>query len=196
MPEKEAALTLEVIVVSTRPGRHGKAIGDWFHSFAAESGVFGKVALVDLAEVDLPLYNEPNHPISGQYVHDQTKQWSKTIAAGDAFVIILPEYNYFVPPSIVNAIDYLHHEWKYKAASIVSYGGVSAGTRSAQALKPLLANIGVMPLGEGVFLPFFTQFINEHDGTFAATDSHREAATRMLGELHKWASVLQPLHSK
>jgi NAD(P)H-dependent FMN reductase len=190
-----ATLTLKVIVVSTRPGRQGKAIGDWFHEFAGQQDNFAKVELVDLAEVNLPLFDEPNHPMTKEYVHDHTKKWSKTIDAADAYVLILPEYNYFVPPSIVNAIDYLHHEWKYKPAGMVSYGGVSAGTRSAQSLKPLLTSVGVVPLSEGVFLPFSKGFIDEASGTFRADDSHREAALRMLSELEKWATALKPLHT-
>lgn len=188
-------LTLKVIVVSTRPSRQGKAVADWFFEFAQQQAVFENVELVDLAEVNLPLFDEPNHPMTGDYIHDHTKKWSDIIRPADAFVLILPEYNYFVPPSIVNAIDYLHHEWKYKVAGIVSYGGVSAGTRSAQALKPLLANVGVMPIGEGVFLPFFKQFINEETGAFDATDSQREAAVRVLTELKKWAAALKPLRT-
>jgi NAD(P)H-dependent FMN reductase len=185
-------LTLKVIVVSTRPGRQGRVIGDWFSEYAEQLSQFRTVELVDLVDVNLPLFDEPNHPMKGEYLHDHTKAWSQTIADADAFVFILPEYNYFPPATIINAIDYLHHEWKYKVAGIVSYGGVSAGTRSAQALKPLLANVGVMPIAEGVFLPFFSQFII--DGAFEADDTHRAASDKLLTQLQTWATALKPLH--
>jgi NAD(P)H-dependent FMN reductase len=189
-------LTLKVIVVSTRPGRRGKVIGDWFMDYAHQHGSFDKVDLVDLAEVNLPLFDEPNHPSSGDYVHEHTKQWSEIINEGDAFVLVLPEYNYFVPPGIINAIDYLHHEWKYKPAAAVSYGGISGGIRSWQALKPLLANLSIMPINPSVTLQGFTQYIDEASGIFKPSDIHTEAADRMLVELKKWAIALQDLRAK
>ena len=59
---------LNVIVTSTRPGRVGYPIGQWFVEAAKAHGGFD-VELVDLAEVGLPLLDEPNHPRLGQYLH-------------------------------------------------------------------------------------------------------------------------------
>jgi NAD(P)H-dependent FMN reductase len=185
-------LTLKVIVVSTRPGRQGRAIGDWFNAFARTHPGFTSVELVDLQEMDLPLFDEPNHPMSGEYVHDHTKQWSEAIASADAFAIVLPEYNFFVPPSIVNALDYLHHEWKYKAAAIVGYGGASGGMRAGQALKPLLANLSIMPTNPSLYFHGFQQFTQE-DGSFNPGVEQQATAVNVLDELAKWAGALKPL---
>lgn len=187
-------LTLHVVVASTRPRRVGLPVGKWFSDVARRHGGFN-VELVDLATVNLPLFDEPNHPMLRQYEHDHTKDWSKLVNSADAFVFILPEYNYFAPATLINAIDYLHHEWNYKPAGIVSYGGVSAGTRSAQSIKPLLSSVKIMPIPEGVFIPFVKQFMNETDHTFQATGDHETAASRVLDELARWAVALQPLHS-
>ena len=48
------SLKLAVITVSTRPGRVGPAIADWFVSQARAEGGF-EVVPVDLAEIALPL---------------------------------------------------------------------------------------------------------------------------------------------
>jgi hypothetical protein len=37
-----------------------------------------------------------------------------------AFAFVIPEYNYFPPIPLVNAIDYLVAEWTYKPAGLVS----------------------------------------------------------------------------
>src|ERR1700761_3373091 len=100
--------TLEIVVASTRRGRVGMPIGRWIEGEAKEHGGFEEVVLVDLAEVNLPFMNEPNHPRLGQYVHQHTKDWSATVAAGDAFVFVMPEYNYGYNAELKNAIDYLH----------------------------------------------------------------------------------------
>ncbi len=75
---------LNVVVASTRPGRIGYPVAQWFVDLAREHGGFD-VELVDLAEVNLPLLDEPNHPRLGQYVHDHTERWSASVDAADAF---------------------------------------------------------------------------------------------------------------
>jgi NAD(P)H-dependent FMN reductase len=187
-------LKLKVIVTSTRPGRIGLPVGQWFLEASKAHGGFD-AELVDLATINLPLFDEPNHPMSGVYTHDHTKEWSEIVKAADAFVFIMPEYNYFAPATLVNAIDFLHHEWNYKPAGIVSYGGVSAGTRSAQSIKPLLTSVKMMPIPEGVFIPFVNKLINADEHRFNADESHVEAANRVVSELLKWATALQSLRA-
>src|SRR6185295_5597150 len=83
--------------------------------------------LVDLRDYALPLFDEPKHPRFGQYEHEHTKRWSAKVKEADAFVFVTAEYNYGMPPSLLNALTYLSAEWAYKAAAFVSYGGVSGG---------------------------------------------------------------------
>src|SRR5713226_9805342 len=125
---------LSVVIASTRPGRAGLPIGEWFFARAQAHGGFD-VQLVDLKEVDLPLLDEPKHPRLRDYQHEHTKKWSALVGGSDAFVFVTPEYNFSSPPALLNAIDYLFHEWAYKPAGFVSYGGVSGGIRSVQMTK-------------------------------------------------------------
>jgi NAD(P)H-dependent FMN reductase len=107
---------------------------------------------------------------------------------------VAPEYNYFAAPAIINAIDYLAREWKYKPAAIFSYGGVSGGLRAAQALKPLLTSVGVMPISEGVSLPLYQKLL-EHDGSYRASEQVQGATTAMLDELLRWSEALKPMRT-
>lgn len=79
--------------------------------------------------------NEPHHPILRKYEHEHTKKWSAAIDGADAFIFVTGEYDYNYPAPLRNAIEYLAHEWQYKAAGIVSYGDISAGTRASNSLK-------------------------------------------------------------
>ncbi|RUT90778.1 NADPH-dependent FMN reductase, partial [Mesorhizobium sp. M7A.T.Ca.TU.009.02.1.1] len=110
---------LNIIIGSTRPGRAGPVFAEWLETFAREHGKFEPV-LTDIDTFKLPVLDEPHHPRLGNYKNDHTKAWSKAIDAADAFVFVAPEYNYFVAPAIVNAVDYLSREWKYKPAAIFS----------------------------------------------------------------------------
>ena len=84
-----------------------------------------------------------------------------------------------------NALEYLHNEWQYKPAAIVSYGGVSAGTRSANALKGDLASLRIPVLMEMVNIPMFTQFIKE-DGKLYPNETMTKALDVLLTELVRW----------
>lgn len=184
---------LHIIIGSTRPGRVGPSVARWFEGFAREHGGFDPV-LVDLAAFDLPLYDEPRHPTMRQYEHAHTKAWSASVAAADAYVFVTPEYNYFPPPALVNAIDYVYAEWNYKPAGLVSYGGVSGGLRSAQALKALLTAVKIMPIPEGVGIPGVAKLLDENK-TFQANDLVAAGAAKMLDELGRWTGALMPLRS-
>jgi NAD(P)H-dependent FMN reductase len=65
---------------------------------------------VDLAELRLPLPDEPKHPRLRRYTKDHTHAWSATVDDADAVVMITSEYNYGYPAALKNAIDFLRHE--------------------------------------------------------------------------------------
>jgi hypothetical protein len=83
---------LQVILVSTRQGRQGPPVARWFAEHARQEGSFA-VELVDLAEIALPLFDEPEEPATRRYLHAATRRWSETVARADAFVFVTPEYN-------------------------------------------------------------------------------------------------------
>ena len=183
-------MNLTVIIASTRPGRVGLPIANWFLERAKKDGRFD-IVVADLKEVNLPIFDEPKHPRFQQYEHEHTKRWSAIVAAADAFVIVTPEYNFSPPPSLVNALDFVFREWQHKPAAFVSYGGVSGGLRSVQAAKLILTSLKVMPIPEAVTIPFFAKMMNE--GVFAGNEELEKAIKPMLDELHKWAVALKTL---
>ena len=185
--------TLHTVIVSTRPGRVGEPIARWFHEFAVSHGKFD-AKLIDLADFNLPVYDEPHHPVRRQYLKDHTKAWSASVSAADAFVFVLPEYNYTPPPSFVNALDFVYWEWQYKPVGIVSYGGVSGGLRSAQQARLMATTLKMMPVPEGVALPNVYQQLK--NGAFQPNELNVQGAAAMLGEMHKWAQALAPLRDE
>ena len=55
---------LTIIAASTRPGRIGPQVADWFTAIARDHNGF-EVNLVDLAALDLPFHDEPGQPSDG-----------------------------------------------------------------------------------------------------------------------------------
>ncbi|HEX6500693.1 MAG TPA: NAD(P)H-dependent oxidoreductase [Micromonosporaceae bacterium] len=171
---------LTVIVASTRPGRVGRDIADWFVDLAREHGTF-EVRVADLAEINLPFLDEPHHPSEGRYVHEHTLRWSGIVAEADAFVFVMPEYNYGYSAPLKNAIDYLYHEWRYKPVGFVSYGMTSAGLRAVQMIKQVVTTLKMMPVTEAVVVPL-RQTVGD-DGRFTPNPTMSADAAGMLDEL-------------
>jgi NAD(P)H-dependent FMN reductase len=182
---------LQIIIASTRPGRVGPSVASWIHQRAIAHGGFD-IELIDLAEVNLPMFDEPNHPRLRQYVHQHTKDWSATIARADAFIFVIPEYNYGFNAAIKNAIDYLNAEWKHKPVGFVSYGGVGAGTRAVQMLKQVITALSMVPVFDAVNIPFIQQFLDD-ERKLQPNDIMETAATTMLDELVRWTASLRAL---
>jgi NAD(P)H-dependent FMN reductase len=187
------ALKLNIIIGSTRPGRIGPVIAQWLKDTAVEHGKFA-VELVDLADFHLPLLDEAAHPATRQYANATTKRWSTSVESADAFLFVTPEYDYFAPAAVVNAVQVLLQEWLYKPAGVLSYGGVSGGLRSAQVVRQLLSNVNVHALPQVVPIHSFSQFID--NGVFRPNQQIQDGANGLLDELHKWARALSNLRAE
>lgn len=183
--------TLTVVIGSTRPGRLGGPIGQWFAERARVFGGFD-VEVADLAVINLPLLDEPNHPELRQYVHRHTWEWSALIERSDTLVFVTPEYNHAYPAALKNAIDFLYQEWMGKPAGFVTYGGVSAGTRALVQLKSVVTAVGLVPTVNVVNIPFVAQRFDD-DGRLETNELMDQAADVMLGELLRLDRLLRPL---
>ncbi|MDD8018478.1 MAG: NAD(P)H-dependent oxidoreductase [Bacteroidota bacterium] len=184
-------LNVKIIIASTRPGRKGPALASWIFEAAKKQKEF-TVEVLDLAEINLPFLDEPNLPRFQKYEKEHTKAWSKIIDAADAFIIVTPEYNYSFPATLKNAFDFLYHEWTYKPIAFVTYGGLAAGTRALQLLKPVVTALKLVPLVESVNISFFTKHIDEH-GKFNANEEMEQSADAMLKELLFWGNGLKTM---
>jgi NAD(P)H-dependent FMN reductase len=184
---------LMIVIASTRPGRIGLPVGEWIEARALGHGGFD-IDLADLKEVGLPFMDEPKHPRLREYAHQHTKDWSARVEAASAFVFVHPEYNYGMTAPLKNALDYVSQEWNYKPVGLVSYGGVSAGTRAAQMIKQVVTTLRMFPIFEAVSIPFVAQFIGEH-GQLTPNDVMEQSADAMLDELLRVSEALAPLRA-
>ncbi|TNM62850.1 NADPH-dependent FMN reductase [Aliirhizobium smilacinae] len=183
------SLKLNVIIGSTRPGRAGPAIGKWAADHAKQHGKF-EVELVDLADFNLPLLDEPNHPRMQKYEHEHTRRWAASVASADAYLFLTPEYDYFPNAALINALQVLSLEWSFKPAGVLSYAHVSGGLRAAQELRLLISNLNMMPIPQTVPIPFFTNFIDEQK-VFNPTAPMNEGLNAALDQLATWATALK-----
>lgn len=192
-------IRIAVIAGSTRPGRRCEAVANWVKEVADQHStvVSGDATfeVVDLADHDLPILNEPTPAMFGQYHYDHTRRWAETIAAFDGFVFVTPEYNHSVPAALKNAIDYLFAEWNDKAAGFVSYG-VNGGTRAVEHLRQILAEVKVADVRTQVALSLFTDFeITDptQPGLFTPGEIPESTLNELIDEVIVWARALAPI---
>lgn len=180
---------IAIIVGSTRPNRNAPAVAQWVHDNAPTDAEF---ELVDLADYDLPLLDEPMPPAMGQYANDHTKKWAEKIASFDGFIFVTPEYNHSVPAALKNAVDYLYAEWNNKAVGFVSYGS-AGGTRAVEAWRLVAAELQMADVRAQVFLPFGTDFADMT--TFRPTEGATQALQDVFSQVTTWAGALKTLRS-
>lgn len=182
-------LNLQVIIGSVRQGRGGASVAEWFVDIAGKDPRFA-VEVVDLAALNLPVMDEPNHPRLQQYTHDHTRHFSEIIARGDAYVFVTTEYNYAIPGALKNALDYLGSEWAGKPMCAVAYGGISGAARAVEDLRRVAVALKMIPLVQGVVCPLYAQQ-RDDEGRFHGNPTQIEAAADMLTALADYGAVLK-----
>jgi NAD(P)H-dependent FMN reductase len=185
-------LKIAIIVGSTRPGRKADAVAGWVHRIAAGRGD-ADYEVVDVAEFDLPLLDEPVPPSMGQYSKDHTKRWSAKIAPFDGFVFVTPEYNHGTSGALKNAIDFLYAEWNDKAAGFVSYGS-AGGTRAVESLRLVMGELQVADVRVQVILSLREDF--EEYTRFKPRAHHEKSVHQMLDQLLAWSGALASMRQK
>ena len=184
-------LSIAVITGSTRPGRSNEAVARWVYNTAKERND-AEFELVDIAEYNLPLLDEPMLPVLQQYMRQHTREWATKVESFDAYVFVTPEYNYGTSAALKNAIDYLSREWNNKAAGFVSYGG-AGGVRAVQQLRLTLGAVMVATVSAQVTLSLFTDFDNFT--AFKPAPLHTREAHAMLDQVIAWGHALRSVRS-
>ena len=182
-------IRIGIIIGSTRPGRNGEAVANWVFEIAKKSGN-AEYELVDIADFNLPVYDEPIPPSMGDYSKPHTKAWSAKIASFDGFVFVTPEYNRATSGALKNAIDFLYKEWNNKAAGFVGYGSF-LGSRAVENLRLIMGELQIADVRAQVGLSLFTDF--ENFSVFKPGAHHEQSVNTMLDQVVAWSGALKTL---
>lgn len=168
-----------------RKGSYSKALLLEAQKLAPEGVV------IELTEFgDFPLYN-PDIPIPGQ-----VKKFKDQIKAADAILFSTAEYDYSVPGSLKNALDwgsrpYGDNSFEDKPAAIMSesIGNVS-GSRAVYHLRQIMVYLNVHVLNKPeVMVPNAKTAFDEQGNL---TDEHtKEKIKELLSALVVWAERLK-----
>ncbi|MEV4253348.1 NAD(P)H-dependent oxidoreductase [Spirillospora sp. NPDC049652] len=185
-PSEAPPLRVAAIIGSTRPGRYGPTIADWFTGVARSRDDM-ETEVIDLAETMPPAEGAPRPP-AAEAAHAFAEATGK-LARADAFVVVTPEYNHSFPGGLKEFIDAHRTQWEAKPVAFVSYGGMSGGLRAVEHLRQVFAELHATTVRNVVS-------VHNPWTTFdAACPDARAAAHRMLDQLGWWGGALRDARS-
>jgi NAD(P)H-dependent FMN reductase len=145
---------------SLRTGSYNKKLVALAADDARAAGA--EVTVVDLRELDLPLFDQDIEEASG--LPEGAKKFKALLRASDGFLIASPEYNSSITAALKNAIDWASRTeiddepdlvaFRNKTAALCSASpGALGGLRGLVTVRSILGNIGVFVLPQQVTVP-------------------------------------------
>ncbi|GAA3971105.1 NAD(P)H-dependent oxidoreductase [Thermobifida alba] len=175
-------LRLAVVIGSIREGRFGPTVAQWITEEARSFGQFD-VDVVDLADAGLPMRITDTAP-------PEVEALRPRLAAADAFIMVVPEYNRGYPASLKTLIDWYIEEWQAKPVGFVSYGGRGGALRSVDHVSAVLSDLHAVPLRDTVsFHDAWDKF--DASGRPVDREGAEAAAKILLDRLLWWGSALR-----
>ncbi len=188
-------MKIQVILGATRPGRISERVASWVVNTAAQNENF-EVELVDMADYNLPHFNEPVSPRynPNRQPEPEVARWLAKLAESDGYVVVTPEYNHSIAGVLKDGFDYVTTELARKPLTIVSHGTVG-GARAAEQLKLIANESGAAVMPEHVALIGASAILAE-DGTISDEAKNRPygpqlALDNVLRSLEWWAETLK-----
>lgn len=172
-----------VIVGSTRAGRLAPQVASWFVGQAGQRGDL-VIDVVDLIDHPMPDDLDPTRP--------EVVALRPRLAAAQAFVFVVPEYNRGIPGPLKTLIDTYNAEWECKPFGFVTYGlSMAGGVRAVEHLRQILAEFHSVGMKD---IATFPRILSHFDaaGEFAPDlEGCNAAAKVMLDQLLWWADALR-----
>lgn len=182
---------IAIVTGSIRPGRQSLDVATWVKSLAETRGD-AQYEVVDIADFDLPVWDEATPPSFGPGQQEHTQRWSQAMAGYDGYVFVASEYNHSITGALKNALDYLYPELNNKAAAFVSYGS-AGGARAVEHLRGILSEMQVAHVRNAVTMSLFTDF--ENFSTFTPTEPATASVGPMLDQLITWTKAMQAVRA-
>ncbi|MEV0083716.1 NAD(P)H-dependent oxidoreductase [Saccharopolyspora sp. NPDC050642] len=179
-------LRIAMIIGSTRAGRFGPLVADWF------GGRIGRRRDLELDRIDLATAALPDRLTEpGEGTPAPVRELGARLAAADAFVLVTPEYNQSFPAAVKNAIDWFDAEWAAKPVSIVAYCRDAEGGQAAAQLRQVFGELNAVPIRRTMTIRNAWQRFGA-DGSWPRRDPElEESVNAVLDQLTWWANALR-----
>eukprot|EP00536_Pseudo-nitzschia_multiseries_P009826 jgi/Psemu1/201830/e_gw1.286.12.1 len=186
-----SALKIAVITGSTRtmgpPSINGPRVASFITYELEERG--NTVTLIDPKEFSL--LEKPEFAYSPRTVPEKLKDFKNVFEEADAYVCITPEYNHGPSPGLTNVLNHFGSSvFSFKPSAIVSYSaGQWGGTRAAIALRPILSELGALPVSAMIHIPNAQDALDNDGKPTQDPQRWQEYCGRCFSQLEWWAEA-------
>jgi chromate reductase len=140
---------------------------------------------------DLQLLQKPHFCYAKSQVPPKLEAIYTILNDADGYVCVTPEYNHAPSPAILNVLNHFGSSaFSFKPSAIVSYSaGQWGGTRAAIGLRPVLSELGCLPVSAMVHIPH-AQDVLDDDGTPTEDPQKwQQYCDRSFSQLEWWATA-------
>eukprot|EP00980_Cylindrotheca_fusiformis_P015984 scaffold4690_cov116-Cylindrotheca_fusiformis.AAC.14 len=147
------------------------------------------ITIIDPNSFDL--LQKPQFAYAASQMPQHLKETHALLQEADAYVCITPEYNHAPSPGLLNVLNHFGSStFSFKPSAIVSYSaGQWGGTRAAIALRPVLSELGCLPVSAMIHLPSAQDVLREDGSLVADEDKWRQYTDRCFSQLEWWATA-------
>jgi NAD(P)H-dependent FMN reductase len=182
---------IAIVTGSVRSGRQSLNIAKWAKSIADER-TDAEFEILDIADFNLPVWDEALPPRMAASEKDVTKAWTSKVDEFDGYLFIVSEYNHSITGALKNALDYLSAEFENKAAAFISYGSVG-GARAVEHLRGILSEMGAAHVRNQVTMGLASDF--ENYSVFTPTQYSISTVTPTIDQLVSWSKAMESVRA-
>ncbi|CAJ1949067.1 unnamed protein product [Cylindrotheca closterium] len=137
------------------------------------------------------LLDKPQFAYASSQVPAHLKDVQKILEDADAYVCVTPEYNHAPSPGLLNVLNHFGSStFSFKPSAIVSYSaGQWGGTRAAIALRPILSELGCLPVSAMIHLPSAQEIFDEDGNPYENTEKWQNYTDRCFSQLEWWGTA-------
>lgn len=197
--QTQAALHIAVISGTSRtsgPPRPvlGPRVVNFISGYLEEQG--HTVHTID--PTSFPLLEKPHFSYAKSRLPSFLEEAHSILQHADAYVCVTPEYNHAPSPALLNVLNHFGSSvFSFKPSAIVSYSaGQWGGTRAASALRPILGELGCLPVSAMIHIPKAQDVVEEDGEPKDDAERWKEYCNRCFSQLGWWGEAAKGHRSK
>lgn len=143
---------------------------------------------------DFQLLEKPEFCFARSAVPPHLETTRRLLEQSDAYVCVTPEYNHAPSPGLVNVLNHFGSSvFSFKPSGIVTYSaGQWGGTRAAIGLRPILSELGCLPVSAMIHIPHAQDVVKEDGSLIPSQDletTWKSYTDRCFSQVEWWAAA-------
>ena len=147
--------------------------------------------VVTIDPKEFPLLEKPHFCYAKKDVPVLLEQAHEILKEADAYVCVTPEYNHAPSPALINVLNHFGSStFSFKPSAIVTYSaGQWGGTRAAIALRPILSELGCLPVSAMIHIPKAQEVFGDDGRPIKDPNEWKGYCSRCFAQLEWWGAA-------